>query len=156
MNQLTLTLMKVAFLAVLWLFVIAAVGVIRADLWGPRAARRAARPQRAPAPRKAPPHVGRVEPTKLVITQGARAGATLNLAGTEITMGRGNDVTLPLGDDYSSGRHARLFSQNGQWFVEDLGSTNGTYLGRAKVSRPEPVHVGVPIRIGKTVIELRK
>jgi pSer/pThr/pTyr-binding forkhead associated (FHA) protein len=71
-------------------------------------------------------------------------------------MGRGNDVTLPLGDDYSSGRHARLFSQNGQWFVEDLGSTNGTFLGRAKVSRPEPVPVGVPIRIGKTVIELRK
>ena len=71
-------------------------------------------------------------------------------------MGRANDVTLPLGDDYSSGRHARLFSQNGQWFVEDLGSTNGTYLGRAKVSRPEPVPVGVPIRIGKTVIELRK
>lgn len=159
MNQLTLTLMKVAFLAVLWLFVIAAVGVIRADLWGTRAARKATRRGRAPAqppPRKTPPRVRRTEPTRLVITQGARAGTTLNLAGTEITMGRGNDVTLPLGDDYSSGRHARLFSQNGQWFVEDLGSTNGTYLGRAKVSRPEPVPVGVPIRIGKTVIELRK
>ena len=157
MNQLSLTLMKVAFLAVLWLFVIAAVGVIRADLWGTRAARKASRPRAAPAPpRKPPPRVRRTEPTKLVITQGARAGTTMSLAGTEITMGRGNDVTLPLGDDYSSGRHARLFAQNGQWFVEDLGSTNGTYLGRAKVSRPEPVPVGVPIRIGKTVIELRK
>lgn len=157
MNQLTLTLMKVAFLAVLWLFVIAAVGVIRADLWGSKAVRKTARPPSQPPRRqKAPPRVRRTEPTKLVITQGARAGTTLNLAGTEITMGRGNDVTLPLGDDYSSGRHARLFSQNGQWFVEDLGSTNGTYLGRAKVSRPEPVPVGVPIRIGKTVIELRK
>lgn len=158
MNQLSLTLMKVAFLAVLWLFVIAAVGVIRADLWGTRAARKSARRPRAapPAPRKPPSRVRRTEPTKLVITQGARAGTTMNLAGSEITMGRGNDVTLPLGDDYSSGRHARLFAQNGQWFVEDLGSTNGTYLGRAKVSRPEPVPVGVPIRIGKTVIELRK
>jgi pSer/pThr/pTyr-binding forkhead associated (FHA) protein len=157
MNQLSLTLMKVAFLAVLWLFVIAAVGVIRADLWGSRAARKASRPRAAPPPpRKPPPRVRRTEPTKLVITQGARAGTTMSLAGTEITMGRGNDVTLPLGDDYSSGRHARLFAQNGQWFVEDLGSTNGTYLGRAKVSRPEPVPVGVPIRIGKTVIELRK
>src|SRR3954452_13830517 len=157
MNQLTLTLMKVAFLAVLWLFVIAAVGVIRADLWGSKAARKASRPRAAPPPpRKPPPRVRRTEPTKLVITQGARAGTTMNLAGSEITMGRGNDVTLPLGDDYSSGRHARLFAQNGQWFVEDLGSTNGTYLGRAKVSRPEPVPVGVPIRIGKTVIELRK
>jgi pSer/pThr/pTyr-binding forkhead associated (FHA) protein len=159
MNQLTLTLMKVAFLAVLWLFVIAAVGVIRADLWGSKAAAKAMRPKAAqPArqPKTAAPRSRRAEPTKLVITQGARAGTTLDLAGSEIVMGRGNDVTLPLGDDYSSGRHARLFSQNGQWFVEDLGSTNGTYLGRAKVSRPEPVPVGVPIRIGKTVIELRK
>lgn len=158
MNQLTLTLMKVAFLAVLWLFVIAAAGVIRADLWGSKAAAKALRPRKAaqPAQPKAPPRARRAEPTKLVITQGARAGTTLDLAGTEITMGRGNDVTLPLGDDYSSGRHARLFSQNGQWFVEDLGSTNGTFLGRAKVGRPEPVPVGVPIRIGKTVIELRK
>lgn len=160
MNQLTLTLMKVAFLAVLWLFVIAAIGVIRADLWGSKAARKEARPRRTPRrvpePRRASPRVRRAEPTKLVITQGARAGMTLSLAGSEITMGRANDVTLPLGDDFTSGRHARLFSQNGQWFVEDLGSTNGTYLGRAKVSRPEPVPVGVPIRIGKTVIELRK
>jgi pSer/pThr/pTyr-binding forkhead associated (FHA) protein len=159
MNQLTLTLMKVAFLAVLWLFVIAAVGVIRADLWGSKAAAKALRSRKAePArqPKAAAPRSRRAEPTKLVITQGARAGTTLDLAGTEIVMGRGNDVTLPLGDDYSSGRHARLFSQNGQWFVEDLGSTNGTFLGRAKVSRPEPVPVGVPIRIGKTVIELRK
>jgi pSer/pThr/pTyr-binding forkhead associated (FHA) protein len=160
MNQLTLTLMKVAFLAVLWLFVIAAVGVIRADLWGSKAAAKATRSRTAGQPARQPkaaaPRSKRAEPTKLVITQGARAGTTLDLAGSEIVMGRGNDVTLPLGDDYSSGRHARLFSQNGQWFVEDLGSTNGTYLGRAKVSRPEPVPVGVPIRIGKTVIELRK
>ncbi|GAA4618262.1 antibiotic biosynthesis regulator FhaB [Actinoallomurus liliacearum] len=161
MNQITLTLMKVAFLAVLWLFVIAAAGVIRADLWGSKAAAKAQRPRQAAQPARPPrqaaaPRVRRSEPTKLVITEGARAGTTMDLVGTEITMGRGNDVTLPLGDDYSSGRHARLFSQNGQWFVEDLGSTNGTYLGRAKVSRPEPVPVGVPIRIGKTVIELRK
>jgi pSer/pThr/pTyr-binding forkhead associated (FHA) protein len=150
----------VAFLAVLWLFVIAAVGVIRADLWGSKAAAKATRPRKAAQPARQPsaaaPRSRRAEPTKLVITQGARAGTTMDLAGSEIVMGRGNDVTLPLGDDYSSGRHARLFSQNGQWFVEDLGSTNGTYLGRAKVSRPEPVPVGVPIRIGKTVIELRK
>ncbi|MCO5970275.1 MULTISPECIES: FHA domain-containing protein FhaB/FipA [Actinoallomurus] len=161
MNQITLTLMKVAFLAVLWLFVIAAAGVIRADLWGSKAAAKAQRPRQAAQPARPPrqaaaPRVRRAEPTKLVITEGARAGTTMDLVGTEITMGRSNDVTLPLGDDYSSGRHARLFSQNGQWFVEDLGSTNGTFLGRAKVSRPEPVPVGVPIRIGKTVIELRK
>lgn len=166
MNELTLTLMKVAFLAVLWLFVIAAVGVIRADLWGSKTAAKALKPRRAapkqaprqatPRPPKAPPRARRTEPTQLIITEGARAGTSLPLNEGEIVMGRDNQATLPLGDDYASGRHARLFSQNGQWFVEDLGSTNGTYLGRAKVTRPEPVPVGVPIRIGKTVIELRK
>ena len=61
-----------------------------------------------------------------------------------------------LDDDYVSSRHARFFPQDGQWMVEDLGSTNGTYLDRTKVTGPTPVKIGVPIRIGKTVVELRK
>jgi pSer/pThr/pTyr-binding forkhead associated (FHA) protein len=61
-----------------------------------------------------------------------------------------------LNDDYASTYHARIFPQDGQWLVEDLGSTNGTYLDRQKVARPTPVPVGVPIRIGKTVLELRR
>src|SRR3569833_3104163 len=133
MNQLTLTLMKVAFLAVLWLIVIAAAGVIRADLRGSKAAAKALRPRSAAQPARQPkaasPRSKRSEPSKRVITQGARAGTTLDLGGTEITMGRANDVTLPLGDDYCSGRHARLFSQNGQWFVEGLGSFFGFFFG---------------------------
>ena len=71
-------------------------------------------------------------------------------------MGRANDATLVLNDDYASTYHARIFPQDGQWLVEDLGSTNGTYLDRQKVARPTPVAVGVPIRIGKTVLELRR
>ena len=61
-----------------------------------------------------------------------------------------------LDDDYASSRHARFFPKDGQWLVEDLGSTNGTYLDRTKVTGPTPVPLGVPIRIGKTVLELRK
>ena len=67
-----------------------------------------------------------------------------------------HDHTLVLNDDYASSRHARIFPQDGQWIVEDLGSTNGTYLDRQKVTRPTPVPLGVPIRIGKTVLELRR
>ena len=52
-------------------------------------------------------------------------------------------------------RHARLTQQGQEYFLEDLGSTNGTYLDRARVTTPTPVPVGVPIRIGRTVIELR-
>lgn len=163
MSPFTLTLIKLAFLAVLWLFVIAAVGVIRADLFGSKIATRASRPARAPrqprerAPRQPRRSAGPAGPSKLVVTQGERAGTTIDLAGLlPITIGRANDATLVVTDDYASSRHARLFAQDGQWIVEDLGSTNGTYLGRQKVTRPTPVPPGVPIRIGKTVIELRK
>jgi pSer/pThr/pTyr-binding forkhead associated (FHA) protein len=92
----------------------------------------------------------------MVVTAGPLAGTTIDLADSQITIGRADDATLVLSDDYASTRHARLFPQDGQWLVEDLGSTNGTYLDRQKVTRPIPVPVGVPIRIGKTVLELRR
>ncbi|HET7015438.1 MAG TPA: FHA domain-containing protein [Streptosporangiaceae bacterium] len=163
MNPLTLDLIKLAFLAVLWLFVIAAVGVVRTDLFdqpaSPRKQRRAARQgNRAapPPPRPARPGRSRSSARELVVTGGNLAGTTITLADQQITIGRAGDATLVLTDDYASTRHARLFPQNGDWILEDLGSTNGTYLDRQKVSAPIPVQVGVPIRIGKTVLELRR
>jgi len=161
MNALTLTLIRLAFLAVLWLFVIAAVGVVRTDLFGPalsgRQQRRQQKAQRARAPRAARPgRSGRGAPQRLLVTGGTLTGTSIGLADQQITIGRANDATLVLSDDYASSRHARLFPQNGQWIVEDLGSTNGTYLDRQKVTQPTPVPAGVPIRIGKTVLELRK
>jgi hypothetical protein len=163
MNELTLTLVRVAFLAVLWLFVIAAIGVVRTDLLGggtaaPRSARAGARRARqAPPPRPVRAvRAGRGAPRTLVITAGALKGTSLDLDQQQITLGRANDATLVLNDDYASSRHARIFPQDGQWIVEDLGSTNGTYLDRQKVTRPTPVPLGVPIRIGKTVLELRR
>jgi pSer/pThr/pTyr-binding forkhead associated (FHA) protein len=149
--------------------VIAAVGVVRTDLFGNAASsvssRRQARKQRQARPRPAqPPKPPRPQrsrnprsaPQQLLVTAGALAGTTLGLADQQITIGRANDATLVLNDDYASTRHARLFPQDGQWIVEDLGSTNGTYLDRQKVTQPTPVPVGVPIRIGKTVLELRR
>ena len=163
MNELTLTLIRVAFLAVLWLFVIAAIGVVRTDMLGGagqavrRAARNRGRGRAAPAPRAPrPQRGGRGTPRTLVVTAGALKGTSLDLTEQQITLGRANDATLVLNDDYASSRHARIFPQDGQWIVEDLGSTNGTYLDRQKVVRPLPVPVGVPIRIGKTVLELRR
>ena len=166
MNALTLTLIRVAFLAVLWLFVIAAIGVVRTDLFGTATAKRLRRGQRQPAPAQQPRPMaskpakpakpGRGTPRFLVVTEGGLAGQSIDLADQQITMGRANDATLVLNDDYASTHHARIFPQDGQWLVEDLGSTNGTYLDRHKVIRPTPVPVGVPIRIGKTVLELRR
>ena len=164
MNPLTLDLIKLAFLAVLWLFVIAAVGVVRTDLFDqPATARRQRRvsrqgSRRAPpgAPARPPSGRSRGSLRQLVVTGGNLAGTTITLADQQITIGRAPDATLVLTDDYASTRHARLFPQNGEWIVEDLGSTNGTYLDRQKVTRPMPVPLGVPIRIGKTVLELRR
>lgn len=165
MKPLTLDLIKLVFLGVLWLFVILAIVVIRTDLLDQpvsarrrrRAARKAARPAPARPPAQARPgRRSRSAPRQLLVTGGGLVGTTIALADTQITIGRSPDATLVLADDYASTRHARLYPQNGEWIVEDLGSTNGTYLDREKVTAPTPVPVGVPVRIGKTVLELRR
>ena len=173
MSELTLTVMRLGFLAVLWLFVIVAVQVIRSDLFGTRvpqrgARREAARPQQA-ARQAAPPQQRQQQapaaggrqrrgaPSKLVVSEGTLTGTTVALQGQTITLGRAHDSTIVLDDDYASSRHARIYpDRDGQWIVEDLGSTNGTYLDRNRLTTPTPVPLGAPIRIGKTVIELRK
>ncbi|MET8474140.1 FHA domain-containing protein [Streptomyces sp. NPDC006422] len=170
MSELTLTVMRLGFLAVLWLFVIVAVQVIRSDLFGTRVTQRGSRresgrPQQA-ARQSAPPQQRqqggggrqrRGAPTKLVVSEGTLTGTTVALQGQTITLGRAHDSTIVLDDDYASSRHARIYpDRDGQWIVEDLGSTNGTYLDRTRLTTPQPVPLGAPIRIGKTVIELRK
>ncbi|MDN3294113.1 FHA domain-containing protein [Streptomyces ficellus] len=169
MSELTLTVMRLGFLAVLWLFVIVAVQVIRSDLFGTRVTQRgsrrdAARPQQVARQTAAPPQQRqqsgrqrRGAPTKLVVTEGTLTGTTVALQGQTITLGRAHDSTIVLDDDYASSRHARIYpDRDGQWIVEDLGSTNGTYLDRTRLTTPTPIPLGAPIRIGKTVIELRK
>jgi pSer/pThr/pTyr-binding forkhead associated (FHA) protein len=171
MSELTLTVMRLGFLAVLWLFVIVAVQVIRSDLFGTRVtqrqARRGAAEQSRPpqqrqqqAPQRQQPQNNRTRrgaPTKLVVSEGSLTGTTVALQGQTITLGRAHDSTIVLDDDYASSRHARIYpDRDGQWIVEDLGSTNGTYLDRSRLTTPAPIPLGAPIRIGKTVIELRK
>lgn len=169
MSELTLTVMRLGFLAVLWLFVIVAVQVIRSDLFGTRVTQRAARRNDARPPRQQqqpprPPQQsgrrnrgGRGAPTKLVVSEGSLTGTTVALQGQTISLGRAHDSTIVLDDDYASSRHARIYpDRDGQWIVEDLGSTNGTYLDRTRLTTPTPIPPGAPIRIGKTVIELRK
>ncbi len=159
MSELTLTVIRLGFLAVLWLFVLTTVSVMRSDLFGTRVTQpqpkagpgRQPRPA-APKPQKRP----RTAPGKLVVTAGSLAGTTVTLTDQPVTIGRAHDSTLVLDDDYASSRHARIYPDSGRWMVEDLGSTNGTYLDRAKINGPTPVPLGVPIRIGKTVLELRK
>jgi pSer/pThr/pTyr-binding forkhead associated (FHA) protein len=164
MTGLTITVMKLGLLAILWVFVLLALGVVRTDLFGAGGARsgrtRSATKQAAGAPvaerPSARPRRGAV-PTRLVVTSGSLTGTSVALTGAQITLGRAHDSTIVLDDDFASSRHARIYPDpTGQWVVEDLGSTNGTYLDRTKINTPTPVPLGVPIRIGKTALELKK
>lgn len=157
LSALTLTIIRLGFLAILWLFVLTTVSVMRSDLFGTRVISRGpAVPRAAKAPK--PPKVPKAKkgtPNNLVVTGGALAGTSVRLGETPVTLGRAQDCTIVLDDDYASSRHARIFPQDGQWWVEDLGSTNGTYLDRNRLTSPTTVPLGVPVRVGKTVLELR-
>jgi pSer/pThr/pTyr-binding forkhead associated (FHA) protein len=157
-SELALLLVRLGVLALVWLFVFLALRVIRLDVYGPRVPR-AGRQATAPAPK--PAQQPNPKPTKklarhLVITAGSLAGTSIELDNAPVTIGRAPDSTLVLTDDYASSHHARLVPRDGQWLVEDLGSTNGTYLDKTKVTTPTPIPNGGKVRIGKTVLELRK
>jgi hypothetical protein len=153
-SELTLTLMKLGFLALLWLFVLSSVSVIKSDMFGERVDRS----QTAVKPVKAakPARKNRRAPTKLAITDGVNAGVSVPLNGAPVVLGRGGDATIRLDDDYVSTRHARFVPHGDDWYVEDLGSTNGTYIGSQRITTPMAVSIGVQVRIGKTIAELKK
>lgn len=144
---------RFGFLGLLWLFLFFIFRLVRADLSGARPRSIAAAPPQArPRPQQ---QRGRA-PRQLIVTAGSLIGTRINLSTAPILIGRADDSTLVLTDDFASSRHARLTPRSdGEWLVEDLGSTNGTYLDRQRVSSPIHVPMGVPIRIGKTVLELR-
>jgi pSer/pThr/pTyr-binding forkhead associated (FHA) protein len=158
MSELTLFLIRVAYLAILWIFVLSAISVIRSDMFGarvPEAARGQRGGGRAPKPAK-PPSTRRGSPTHVLVTEGSNAGARADLDQAPILIGRGSDAAIRLDDDYVSTRHARIAASGDQWFVEDLGSTNGTYVGTVRITQPTTITLGTQVRIGKTIVELRK
>ncbi|HEY3438739.1 MAG TPA: FHA domain-containing protein [Actinotalea sp.] len=169
MSELTITLLRLGYLVLLWVFVLAAIAVLRRDLYGTKIVQRVRRRTgaapvvaTAPAPpaavtgRSAPFPRREVGARRLVVTAGPLRGTTLPLGSSAILIGRAPSCTLVLDDDYSSSRHARIFPQDGGWFVEDLGSTNGTFVGRDRVTEPVPVRVGAQVRVGQSVLELQR
>lgn len=161
MSELTLFLIRIAYLAILWIFVLSAISVIRSDMFGARV------PETARAgggggggggrqPKQKPPAKRRGSPTQVVVTSGTNSGATASLDKAPILIGRGSDAAIRLEDDYVSTRHARIAASGDQWFVEDLGSTNGTYIGTVRITQPTTITLGTQVRIGKTILELQK
>ena len=171
LSELTLTVMRLGLLVLMWLFVFAVVGVLRGDLYGTRVKRRTAGTGKAAARGVPPaPHGaarpekknnkatrGRKGPTRLTVTAGPLSGTTLPLRPAGTLIGRSPECALVLDDDYASGRHARIFQDDdGTWKVEDLRSTNGTFLGATRLTEPREVAVGSVLRIGQTVVELQR
>jgi pSer/pThr/pTyr-binding forkhead associated (FHA) protein len=148
-----LTVLKVAFLVLLYFFVYRAIRV------GVNEVR--ARPASAPAPQprgaraQRPARKGREAGSVVLLGDGGKKVKSVKLSGT-IQIGRAEACQIRLDDTYASQFHARIFERNGSWYVEDLGSTNGTYLNQRKISGPTPVGAGDRVKIGKSLMELRK
>ncbi len=160
MSELTITLLRLGYLVLLWAFVITAIGALRRDLYGTRVTSRRTRSRKPPAPvTRTPEPVSHPEPRtprKLVVTGGPLRGTTVPLGSVAVLIGRAPECTLVLDDDYSSQRHARIYQEGNQWYVEDLGSTNGTFIGHDKVDVPTPVGPGTQLRVGQSTLELQR
>ena len=165
MSELTMTLLRLGYLVLLWLFVYSIVRVLRRDLYGTRITSRKGGPREnlvaqtgmpTPSPSRQSSAAARTRPTKLVVTEGPLRGTTLPLSTSAILIGRAPSCTLVLDDDYSSSRHARIFPSGDQWILEDLGSTNGTFIGSNRVTEPVQLSPGTQVRVGQSVVELQR
>ena len=173
MGELTLLILRVAFLLVLWGFVFAIVYALRSDLFGQKVRRMpapaaAAPPAPAPAPAPAAPVAAPHPATprqeggsslgarRLVITSGAKEGLEIDLPEELLTIGRSNDSGLVIRDDYTSTHHARLLLWKDGWVIQDLDSTNGTYLDGTRVVVPTQIPLNTTVKIGTTSFELRR
>ena len=155
MPDLVLELLKYVFLVVLYIFVARAVRAIYLEL-KPATAARPARQSSGPTPARPPTRGKKKAPNKAAVVEGANLkGKSFDL-GTELIIGRGEKCHVVLDDSYVSQVHARIFSKDDSYLLEDLGSTNGTYLNRQKVTAPTEVQRGDRVKIGRTVLEMRK
>ena len=157
MSEIALTVIKVLFLALLWLFILSAVSVIRSDLFGRTVASPGqpdAQELESPPPPPKRTKRPRGEPRVLVVAQGSQAGQSAVLADGVIMIGRGADCQIILDDDYVSTRHARVVSGENGIYVEDLGSTNGSYVNGQRITAPTTLTMSDTVRIGKTILKL--
>ncbi|MCQ9385746.1 FHA domain-containing protein FhaB/FipA [Brevibacterium moorei] len=175
MTELTVVTLRLGFFVLLWLFVLITAVVLTQDIVSPRGKRRAARaakkaaragkpatasaqPRREPARQSAPPPVPPTPaamPRELVVTSGPLVGVSVALGTSAISLGRAGDNTVVLEDDFASGHHARVYPGPQGWILEDLGSTNGTFLGQQRVTGSIQLPTNVPLTVGHTTLELR-
>ena len=155
MSELTITVIRIGLLVALWAFIFGIVGVMRSDLYGIRGVRTDNRRQPLREERR-PARQQRGGPTHLAVIEGLMRGISVPLSDSGVLIGRNPECVLVLSDDFASGRHARVYRDGDGWFVDDLGSTNGTFIGDQPIGQHVPLREGSRIRIGQTVLEVRK
>ncbi|MBG6212579.1 hypothetical protein RCH23_001071 [Cryobacterium sp. CAN_C3] len=183
-SELTLLVLRIGFLLLLWMFIFGIVYALRSDLFGQRVRKMKADAAAAPLPAAAfaaapapipaaaaeafTAPVARASPaahagmatsqntTRLVITSGPKAGTEFPLSTETITIGRSSDSSLVIRDDYTSTHHARLMLWNDEWMLQDLDSTNGTFLAGSRVTVPTKIPLNATVKIGATSFELRR
>jgi len=162
MSELALFLVRIGFVAVLWIFVLSLLSVIRADLYGRRVISRLTR-QRAPQLAQAAPvpdldleDSDSFNPDHIQMLTGRNAGLRIDLDNRkEIVIGRSPSADLVISDEFASNMHAKLVSVGDEWILQDLNSTNGTFLDGKRVTTPMTMRAGATVRIGTTTFDLR-
>jgi hypothetical protein len=160
-SELALFLVRTGFLALLWIFIFSIISVIRADLFGQKVVSKVASANlpntfvAATGSTPASPKTAEQKATKLVVTAGEKIGTEIALAGRQLTIGRAGDSDLVVDDEFTSTHHAKLVVINGDWFIQDLDSTNGTLLDGKKVVTTIVVPMNTQVRVGQTSFELR-
>jgi pSer/pThr/pTyr-binding forkhead associated (FHA) protein len=154
MSPFVLSVLKYALLAILYFFIYRAVRSVAVEMSGRRVAPGRPRDAAAASPSRGGSK-GRSPSAVVIHEPDGGEPKTVRLSGsTEV--GRADSCAIRLQDTYVSQVHARLANENGSWTVQDLGSTNGTYLNDRRVGAPVAVHAGDVVRVGKTLLELRR
>lgn len=157
-SDLAFTVLRLGFLVLLWLLVLGAVNTLKRDVFGtvvtPRGKGRKEADQRKRESKRRRDDALTDAPKSILLTGGPLVGTILPLGAAPIIIGRSPASTLVLEDEYASGRHARLQPSEQGWWVEDLGSRNGTFVDDERLNEPRLLRVGDVVRIGQTTLEL--
>jgi len=163
-SELALLLVRIGFVAVLWIFIFSLLSVIRADIYGRRVIRTVAQQSGSSVTNvdtgdtpeiATESEVESGGPSHLYVITGVSAGSRIPLDKRELFIGRAPSCELIVTDEFASSQHAKVVHIGGDWVIQDLDSTNGTYVDGVRIQTPEVLRMNIPVRVGKTTFELR-
>ena len=158
MDSVVLLAFRIGLLVLLWFFVLMTLRALRADTKTTASLATGGGAVQTASPAK-PSIVSALKksdaPSQLRVIEGPLVGSHMDISSLdEVVMGRSPQCTVVVGDDFAAARHARLFKQGSEWFVEDLDSRNGTFVGGYRIDQPERVNSNSDIKIGRTIVRL--